>query len=199
MRPNIYVFADLDNVVWSTHQYLHREFDANEIITLAGGWDRVWKVKAYVDFKKCPEAVARHIDGHAFDCRNVPSRGSPGAPKDQVDLRITVDIVKVALQRRDIKEIVLVCGDCDLVPAVSEVIAARKAIRIFAVEGSLSADLYKLVGPERVTYLKGGQPLRPTLLKSNPDTHQRRFNGAQPNFVLAEKLTQALSAQGGGR
>jgi uncharacterized LabA/DUF88 family protein len=95
--------------------------------------------QAYGDFDRYA-ALGTALRERGFGLSHMP-RLTKGSEKNQADIQMVVDAMRVAFTSPHIDSFVLLSGDSDLLPLVQELIRMGKRVDVVAVAGSASAAL----------------------------------------------------------
>lgn len=95
--------------------------------------------QAYGDFDRYA-ALGTALRERGFGLAHMP-RLTRGSEKNQADIQMVVDAMRVAFTSPHIDAFVLLSGDSDLLPLVQELIRMGKRVDVVAVAGSASAAL----------------------------------------------------------
>jgi len=140
-NSSVAVFIDVENIHYSTLNNYSETPNWSKIVDLCKEYGRISSIQAFGDWIQFAKDVPE-IQNNGIQPIFVPLSQDG---KSSLDCYLTVSAMKLFFQNDRIDTLILVSGDRDYIPLISELKALGKKIYILAVPESLSKDLKKIV------------------------------------------------------
>ncbi len=142
---NIGVFGDYPNLKFSLEERdISQVFDPTSIINLASCYGKIVILNFYGDWNKLVKDRTRLKQFKIIKLINVPHiQNGNGKKKDVVDTRMAYDIGQIHYKYPEIDLYIIISGDADFLPIITELRKDKKKVIIIAEEHSLSSFLKK--------------------------------------------------------
>ena len=115
-EPRIAVYLDYENLAIGARENLGVAFDFANVADALAERGRVIVRKAYADWSYF-DKDRRMLTRHQVELTDIPQKMG-GSRKNAADIKMAIDAVELALERKYISTFVICTGDSDLSPLV---------------------------------------------------------------------------------
>jgi uncharacterized LabA/DUF88 family protein len=135
-EPRIAVYLDYENLAIGARENLGVAFDFANVADALAERGRVIVRKAYADWSYF-DKDRRMLTRHQVELTDIPQKMG-GSRKNAADIKMAIDAVELALERKYISTFVICTGDSDLSPLVHKLREFDRTVIGVGVKGSTS-------------------------------------------------------------
>jgi uncharacterized protein (TIGR00288 family) len=132
---NLAVFVDLENLAMGFQHQRKAKFEIQKVLERLVEKGKLIVKKAYADWSRFPAYTAPFHEA-AIELIEIPKRSQTG--KNSADIRLVVDAMDLAWSKTHVDTFVIVSGDSDFSPLVSQLKENGKHVIGLGMKGSTS-------------------------------------------------------------